>query len=174
MKVYKDSKDPAIQKDIATHHQVRLAIPRGYNMDFSNEDYTSVSIESSDLSQVIQIYDYPANGPEDLNVANIVEKRNSFTKTYVKGPREGSYMVTSKMFEPIAYDLKNHNLDVVEVRGLWDLENGFMGGPFVSHSVYDAKRGRIVTVDGYVYHPNQKKRVKIRQLEAIIYSMEII
>ena len=174
MNVYKESMDPAIQKDIATHHQVRLAIPRGYNMDFSNEDYTSVSIESPDLSQVIQVYDYPASGPEDLNVTNIIEKRNSFTKTYVKGPREDSYMITSSMYEPIAYNLKNHNLDVVEVRGLWDLENGFMGGPFVSHSVYDAKRGRIVTVDGYVYHPNQKKRVKIRQLEAIIYSMEII
>ena len=174
MNVYKELKDPAIQKDVATHHQVRLAIPRGYNMDFSNEDYTSVSIESPDLSQVIQVFDYPASGPEDLNVANIIEKRNSFTKTYVKGPREGSYMITSSMYEPIAYDLKNDNLDVVEVRGLWDLENGFMGGPFVSHSVYDAKRGRIVTVDGYVYHPNQKKRVKIRQPEAIIYSMEII
>ncbi|MCK5691561.1 MAG: DUF4837 family protein [Bacteroidales bacterium] len=174
MNVYEDSKDPAIQKDIATHHQVRLAIPRGYNMDFSNEEYTSVSIESSDLSQVIQVYDYPANGPEDLNVDNIVEKRNSFTKTYVTGPREGSYMTTASMFEPIAYDLKHHNQEVLELRGLWELENGFMGGPFVSHSVYDAKRGRIVTVDGYVYHPNQKKRVKIRQLEAIIYSMEII
>jgi hypothetical protein len=174
MNVYKESRDPAIQKDIATNHQVRLAIPRGYNMDFSKEDYTSVSIESPDLSQVIQVYDFPANGPEDLNIDNIVEKRNSFTKTYVKGPREGSYMIISGMFKPIAYDLKNNNMDVVEVRGLWDLENGFMGGPFVSHSVYDAKRGRIVTVDGYVYRPNQKKRVKLRQLEAIIYSMEII
>jgi hypothetical protein len=174
MKVYKESKDPAIQKDIAAHHQVRLAIPRGYNMDFSKEDYTSVSIESSDLSQVIQVYDYPANGPEDLNLANIIEKRNQFTKIYTAGPREGSYMVISRMFEPIAYDLKNNGMEVVEVRGLWDLENGFMGGPFISHSVYDAKRGRIVTVDGYVYHPNQKKRVKLRQLEAIIYSMEII
>ncbi len=174
MNVYKDIKDPGIQKDIATHHQVRLAIPRGYNMDFSKEDYTSVSIESSDLSQVIQVYEYPASGPEDLNVANIVEKRNSFTQTYVEGPRDGSYMVIANMFEPIAYDLTNNNMDVVELRGLWDLENGFMGGPFVSHSVYDARRGRIVTVDGYVYHPNQKKRVKIRQLEAIIYSMELI
>ena len=174
MNVYKDSKDPAIQKDIATHHQVRLAIPRGYNMDFSKEDFTSVSIESSDLSQVIQVYDYPANGPEDLNIANIIKKRNSFTKTYVKGPRDGSYMIIASMYEPIAYDVKNNNMDVVELRGLWDLENGFMGGPFVSHSVYDAERGRIVTVDGYVYHPNQKKRVKMRQLEAIIYSMEII
>lgn len=174
MNVYKDSKDPAIQKDIAIHHHVRLAIPRGYNMDFSKEDFTSVSIESSDLSQVIQVYDYPANGPEDLNIDNIIKKRNNFTKTYVKGPRDGSYMVIASMFEPIAYDVKNNNMDVVELRGLWDLENGFMGGPFVSHSVYDAKRGRIVTVDGYVYHPNQKKRVKMRQLEAIIYSMEII
>ena len=174
MNVYNDSKDPAIQKDIAMHHQVRLAIPRGYNMDFSKEEFTSVSIESPDLSQVIQVYDFPAEGPEDLNVDNIIEKRNSFTKTYVKGPREGSYMTISRMFEPIAYDLKNNNMDVVEIRGLWELENGFMGGPFVSHSVYDAKRGRIVTVEGYVYHPNQKKRVKMRQLEAIIYSMEII
>lgn len=174
MNSYKESKDPAIQKDIATHHQVRLAIPRGYNMDFSNEEYTSVSIESPDLSQVIQVYDYPASGPEDLNISNIIEKRNSFTMKYVKGPREGSFMTLSRMFEPIAYDLKNNNQDVVEIRGLWDLENGYMGGPFVSHSVYDASRGRIVTVDGYVYHPNQKKRIKIRQLEAIIYSMEII
>jgi len=174
MNVYKDSKDPAIQKEIATHHQVRLAIPRGYNMDFSKEEFTSVSIESPDLSQVIQIYDYPANGPEDLNLANIVAKRNSFTQTFVKGPRDGSYMIIAKMFEPIAYDLTNNNMDVVELRGLWDLENGFMGGPFVSHSVYDAKRGRIVTVDGYIYHPNQKKRVKMKQLEAIIYSMELL
>ncbi|MDF1574932.1 MAG: DUF4837 family protein [Bacteroidales bacterium] len=174
MNVYRESKDPGIQKEIASHHQVRLAIPRGYNMDFSKEDYTSVSIESPDLSQVIQVFDFPANGPEDLNIANIIEKRNSFTAKYTEGPRDNSYMVISRMFEPIAYDLKNNNMDVLELRGLWDLENGFMGGPFVSHSVYDAQRGRIVTVDGYVYHPNQKKRVKLKQLEAIIYSMELI
>ena len=174
MNVYKDSKDPAIQKDIANHHQIRLAIPRGYNMDFSNEEYTSVSIESPDLSQVIQVYDYPASGPEDLNVANIIQKRNTFTRKYVQGPRDGSYMVIASMFEPIVYDLKINNTDVVELRGLWELENGYMGGPFVSHSVYDESRKRIITVDGYIYHPNQKKRVKVKQLEAIIYSMEII
>ncbi len=174
MNTYKESKDPAIQKEITSHHQVRLAIPRGYNLDFSKEEYTSVSIEAPDLSQVIQVYDYPANGPEDLTIANIIEQRNHFTKNYVLGPREGSYMTISPLFSPITYDLKNNNMDVVEMRGLWELENGFMGGPFMSHSVYDATRNRIVTVDGYIYHPNQKKRIKVKQLEAIIYSMEII
>lgn len=174
MNGYKESKDPAIQQEISQHHQVRLAIPRGYNMDFSKEEYTSVSIEAPDLSQVIQVFDYPADGPGDLNQENIIENRNRITQEFVKGPTEDSYMTISKMYEPMVFDLKNNNNDVVEVRGLWELENGFMGGPFVSHSVYDAKRGRIVTVDGYIYRPNHKKRIKLKQLEAIIYSMEIL
>ncbi len=172
--LYKEQKDPILQKEISTHHQVRLAIPRGYNLDFSKDEYTSVSIETSDFSQVIQIYDYPVDGPGDLTVSKIIEQRNAITKSFTQGPTDESYMTISRMFEPIAYDLKNNDMDVIELRGLWDLENGFMGGPFISHSVYDAKRNRIITVDGYIYHPNQKKRVKLKQLEAIIYSMEII
>ena len=174
MSIYKETKDLGIQKEITANHQVRLAIPWGYTLDFSKEEYTSVSIEAPDLSQVIQVYHYPANGPEDLTTANIMDQRNIFTKNYVIGPRENSYMTISRMFDPFTFDLKNNDMNVVEMRGLWELENGFMGGPFVSHSVYDAKRNRIVTVDGYVYHPNQKKRIKIKQLEAIIYSLEIL
>ncbi len=174
MSTYQSSKDPAIQKEIAAHHQIRLAIPRGYNLDFSTEDYTSVSIEAPDLSQVIQIYDYPAEGPEDLTTEKLIEQRNNFTRTYIEGPREDSYMTISKMFRPIAFEIVSNQMNVVELRGLWELENGFMGGPFISHSIYDAKRKRIVTVDGYIYYPNQKKRVKIKQLEAIIYSLELI
>jgi hypothetical protein len=174
MDIYKETKDIAIQKEIADHHQIRLAIPRGYNMDFSTDAYTSVSIEAPDLSQVIQVYDYPANGPEDLNTANLIAKRDEFTRKYIEGPREGSYMIISPMYQPIVFDLMINDKEVVELRGLWELENGYMGGPFISHSVYDAKRNRIVCVDGYIYYPNQKKRTKIKQLEAIIYSMEII
>ncbi|MCP4311086.1 MAG: DUF4837 family protein [Bacteroidetes bacterium] len=174
MKTYQDSKDPAIQAEIGTHHQVRLAIPRGYNMDFSKDEYTSVSIESPDLSQVIQVFDYPASGPEDLNVEALKAKRNEITRAFTQGPREDSYVQLSEMYHPIAFDLKMNDRDVVELRGLWELENGFMGGPFISHSVYDAGRKRIVTVDGYLYHPNKKKRVKLKQLEAIIYSLQIL
>jgi hypothetical protein len=174
MKNYQDSKDPEIQREIAAHHQIRLAIPRGYNLDFSKEDYTSVSIEAPDLSQVIQIYDYPASGPEDLATDRLIEQRNRITREYVHGPREDSYMTLSALYKPIAFDLQKDGMHVVELRGLWELENGFMGGPFISHSIYDAKRNRIVTVDGYIYYPNQKKRVKLKQLEAIVYSMELI
>jgi hypothetical protein len=171
---YQDSKDLGIEGELAKNHQLSLAIPRGYNLDFSKDEYTSVSIEAPDLSQVIQIFDYPANGPEDLNTEAVIAKRNEITKKFVQGPRENSYMTLSQMYQPIAFDLRKGDLDIVELRGLWELENGFMGGPFISHSVYDPVRKRIVTVDGYIYYPNQKKRVKLKQIEAIIYSLELI
>ena len=171
---YLASKDLEIQKLMAEHHHIRLGIPRGYNVDFFTDSYSSVSIETPDFSQVLHVYEYAASGEEDLQSEKLLVQRNAFVKKYVKGPDDVSYMTTSSMFPPIFYDLEKKGMNIVEMRGLWELEGGFMGGPFVSHSVYDEKRQRIVTVEGYVYYPNQKKRIKIRQLEAIIYSFQII
>jgi len=171
---YSESRDLEIQKMMAENHHIRLAIPRGYNIDVSTDNYSSVSIETPEFSQVIQVYEYPASGEEELQSGRLLEHRNIYTKKYVKGPGDNSYMTTSKVYPPIFYDLKKDGMDIVEIRGLWELEGGYMGGPFVSHSVYDKQRGRIVTVEGYLYYPNQKKRIKLRQLEAIIYSLEII
>ena len=174
MENYADSKDPALLKELVQNHQVRLGIPRGYNLDFSTDEYTSISIETPEHYQVIQVFEFPAGSADDLNTENLVKQRNKFTRKFVQGPREGSYMIVAPIFPPITYDLRNNNMNVVEMRGLWELEQGYMGGPFVSHAVYDEARGRIVVVDGYVYFPNQKKRTKLRQLEAIIYSLELI
>jgi hypothetical protein len=171
---YNASKDLEIQKMMAENHHIRLAIPRGYNVDISSDQYSSVSIETPDFSQVLHVYEYPASGKEELDTDRLIEQRNAFTKRYIKGPGDDSYMTTSMVYPPIFYDIQKDGLEIIEIRGLWDLEGGFMGGPFISHSIFDEKRQRIITVEGYVYYPNEKKRIKIRQLESIIYSLEII
>ena len=61
-----------------------------------------------------------------------------------------------------------------ELRGLWRLEGDFMGGPFVSLSTVDEVRNRIVTVEGYVYSPKKDKRNFLRQVEAILYTLDFI
>lgn len=171
---YGESKDMEIQKLLANNHQIRLGIPRGYNIDIEGDEYTSVSIETPDFSQVVHVYEYPVEDSTALSTEALLMQRNVFTQKYVKGPSEGSYMQTAEIYPPLIYDLQLNGNKIVEIRGLWELEKGFMGGPFVSHSVYDKARKRIVTAEGYVYYPNEKKRIKVRQLEAIIYSLEII
>ena len=62
----------------------------------------------------------------------------------------------------------------VELRGLWELENDYMGGPFVSFTTLDKKRNRIITVEGFVFAPRYDKHNYIRKLEAILYSLKIV
>jgi hypothetical protein len=60
------------------------------------------------------------------------------------------------------------------LRGLWKLENAFMGGPFINISLLDENRNRVVTVDAFVYAPGLDKRNYVREVEAILNTFKII
>ncbi len=171
--LYRTSKDPQITS-LVSKFNITLAIPRGFNTDVDTKDFVSLSIETPKTSEVIFIYQYPYTGPSDLKTENLINKRNEFLKKYTQGSRPGSYMSTEKLFPPLVYDITQNGEKIVEIRGLWELENGFMGGPFMSHTIVDKSRNMIVTVEGYVYNPNNKKRNLMRHIEAIVYSMKLI
>ena len=58
----------------------------------------------------------------------------------------------------------------VETRGLWEVENDFMGGPFISYTFIDQENNKVITLDGYVYNPNDVKKNYLRQLEGIFFA----
>jgi hypothetical protein len=53
------------------------------------------------------------------------------------------------------------------------VENDFMGGPFINFTFLDEKRNRLISMDGYVYNPNEFKRNFLRQMESIFYTLRI-
>ena len=57
----------------------------------------------------------------------------------------------------------------IELRGLWEVENDFMGGPFVSYTTLDERTNRLITLDCYVYSPKYGKRNYLRALEHLVY-----
>jgi hypothetical protein len=171
--VYNDSKDPEI-RNIVSNFNISLAIPRGYNIDLQNDEFASFSIETAKTSQVLFVYQYPLEGQAELQTDDIISKRNEFLRKYTRGTRADSYITTTELFPPQTYDIVKDGHEFVELRGWWELHNGYMGGPFVSHSTIDKKRNKVVVVEGYVYNPNNRKRNMMRQLEAIIYSMKLI
>jgi len=171
--VYRAGKDMNV-KSILSKFRIDLAIPRGYNIDIDTDDFASLSIESSQTSQVVFIYRYPYLGKYNFQTESLIEKRNEFLQKYTKGTRSGSYMTTAEIFPPMAFDLKIKGRSFVELRGLWELHKGYMGGPFISHSTLDSARNEVITVEAYVYNPNNKKRNLMRQMEAIVYSCELM
>jgi len=51
---------------------------------------------------------------------------------------------------------------------LWKIPAKFMGGPFVSLSFLDKESKNIITIEGNVYAPHDKKREFMREIEAIV------
>ena len=58
------------------------------------------------------------------------------------------------------------------MRGLWEVHNDFMGGPFVSHAFYSRDGKDIIVMEAVVYAAKYEKRHYMRQVESLLYSFE--
>ena len=168
----KKYKEPSIEKTIYEMFGMKIDIPRGYKLrNRIGNDFIWISNEYPTASQGLFIYSAPYRNREDLEVKGLVARRNEFAAK-IPGPSEGSYMITAKEFEPEVRYLRINGRLWSEMRGFWDVENDFMGGPMVSYSTLDANTSNVVTIDCYVYSPKYPKRNLLRGLEHIIYSVE--
>ena len=93
-------------------------------------------------------------------------------KINIPGNRPDRYMATDTMFVDV-YDVEFRDRYMQIAKGLWQMENDMMGGPFVSHQLVDEKNGRVVVVETFVYAPNKKKGDLIRKLEAALFSLKL-
>lgn len=171
---YKRYQEAGIYNALVQKYNVSLTIPKGYNLDVDSSNFIWISNETPLVSQGIFVYFYPYTDEANFLPEELVSKRNQFLKDFVEGPSVNTWMTTEDILPPDYSEFEHDGRYYAKLRGLWKLENGFMGGPFISLSTVDEKRQRIVTVDGYVYAPSEEKREFLRQVESILYSLEIL
>ncbi len=148
-----------------------LSIPKGYNLNLDTTKFVWISSETPKNSRGIIAYTYPYTSQKQFMVKNLIKKRNSILKSYIPGPVFGSYMSTDTITPYSVRQYDYHGRYAMEIRGLWRVENDFMGGPFVNIAVLDERTNMIIVVDGYVYAPQDDKRNLMRQVEAIMHTL---
>jgi len=163
-----------IYKKIEAKFHLTLDIPKGYSLDLDTTDFAWIANETPRTSQGILIYTYPYTTEKIFNADSLVDIRDRFLRKYVHGQIKGTYMATERRIPPEFKSFKKEGQYYASLRGLWKLENGFMGGPFYSVTTVDKTRGQVITVEGFVYGPGEKKRELMRQVESIIYTLKII
>jgi len=170
--VYRKSHERAIYKALHDDFKIDLYVPVGFNIVKKDSSFVWIRYDTPLITQNILIYIYPYDSDSTFTKNFQLVKRNLVTKANVAGALPGSYM-TTEMEIPQDFNILKHNGNYAsEMRGLWKVERDFMGGPFINLSVLDASRRRVVTIEGNVYAPKNDKRNYLRQLEAMIYSLE--
>ena len=81
-------------------------------------------------------------------------------------------MSTDFGYKPITQEVNFANIKTLESRGLWEVENQFMAGPFLNYYI-EAGNDEVIILDGFVYSPGTNKREYIFELEAIIRSLKL-
>jgi len=174
--MYQNSQDNGLKLKIEQKHQIYMVVPNGYKMGMDSTNFTWIDhLQADNITQGFFIYEYPYTDTNTFTREFLVEKRNEILQKYVQGSVKGSYMTTEALLPPaFAEYVLNKETYVAEIRGLWKMAEGdIMGGPFVSYTLHDESRNRVVTVEGYVFAPGHKKRNLVRQMEAILTTLKI-
>lgn len=179
---YRAVNDKDIEEKIAKDFKISITIPRECEIAESSENFMWVKRErikylgnsGHDITQGFFIYRYPYTSDSLLSQEAILAKRDAFLKKYVPGPNEGTYMTTEYRFEPSSEIKTVDEKYNVYTHGLWRTENYFMGGPFVQRTTTSNDGKYVICVSGFVFAPKFKKREYIREIEAILQSVNIL
>ncbi|MCL3782350.1 DUF4837 family protein [Prolixibacteraceae bacterium JC049] len=161
-----------VDETMKKNHALSIKAAPGFRIHKDTTDFVWMSYETPILSQGIIISTFKYEDENTFTPEYLVKKYDEVLSANIPGPAKGSYMKTEDLIEPVFQPFKLNNNYAVEMRGLWEVENDFMGGPYVALSVLDPKRNRVVNLIGYIYAPKKDKRNFVRQVEAMLYSLK--
>jgi len=174
---FKMARSVSLRNIIQDKFGFSMQIPGGFVVGADDDNFIwlrqSMQKVKQDVELGIIIHEQPYIDTNAFTGREIMILRDSLSSRFISGPTTGSYMVISKAFiEPI-FKRKDDFVTgfAVETRGLWMVQNDFMGGPFISYTFVDPKLEKVFTVDAYVYNPSDLKRNFIRQMEAIFHTI---
>ena len=132
----------------------------GYRIKKQTEDFSGLPMKRRIPPRDLCLYlSLQKSGRPDLSHHS---RTQSETGKKVPGPLDNTYMTTT-LIEPSFRWVDYNNREFVEIRGLWDVKNDFMGGPFVCHCFFDRENKNIVVLEAPSMH--KVWRNYLRQVE---------
>ncbi len=163
--------DEDINQYLKEHYHFSLDVPNGFFIAKKTSNFVWLRREKEKTGEGILIYSYPYEDTLAFNPKRVLSFRDSITKMYIPGPSPDSYMeVERRFYPPISKKITLNDKFALVTRGLWRVENDFMGGAFINYAFVDESLGRVVHLDAYVYNPKTSNRDMIIRLMAILQT----
>jgi len=154
------------------------ALSKGFNLNFGLPSEYKLVLDTNrfcwfeynppdkEIIKGVFVYEYPSTS--SFNSTTILTARDSVLQQYIFGPSQGSYMTTEHLYPPYISTYTHNTIEGLKVKGLWKMQNAFMGGAFVSHFLNDTINDRILVIEGFLFNPGEDKRNSLQELEWLI------
>ena len=155
---------------------ISLKIPSIYKVGKQAENFVWIDREIRKGTANIIVYEMPADSftSDSTLVKDIIAMRDSIGEKYVPGPDvtgKVTYMRTEPAYAPAVFPVEIAGMKGVEVRGIWDIKNYPMAGPFLTYILNDERNDRKLVLEGFVFAPATEKRNDMFELEAILKTL---
>ena len=173
-KIRRIKKSPSKSKALRKKMRINLVYPSVYKK--VKDTFNFIWLEKQILKGTLNIISYrlPLNtisDPPKLN--DIIRIRDSIGKINIPGRLEGTHMITEKDYRPYFYKLNMGGKIIFETKGMWEVKNDFMGGPFINYILKDKKSNEWVIVEGFAFAPSVSKRDYMFELNSILSTISI-
>ena len=154
-----------MQEEVKKTFGLDMKIPVSMNASKKAKDFIWISNNASTGMQNLLVMKVKSEERrmKNSNAFHVNDKAqiDSILRTNMPGETDSMYMVISHLSE----------------RGLWEMKGDVMGGPYVMHRIHRqtskaAKPGYSLYIIGFVYAPEMKKKILIKQLEAAISTIK--
>jgi|GEM_PF-6045674 len=167
---FSNSRNLELEQNLASKYGANIWIPSDFALVDETENFTWIIRETNDLYSSIVLYK-----PEDdslepsTDVFAFRDELGSRITTEIDGSRMST--LRDKLPKPIQRPLEVDGRQVYETRGLWEMENDDMGGPFINYT-WKSDDG-IVVMDGFIHYNKEDERRKMRDLDAIFSTLSL-
>ena len=145
-----------MQEEVKKTFGLDMKIPVSMNASKKAKDFIWISNNASTGMQNLLVMKVKSEERRMKNSnafhVNVNDKAqiDSILRTNMPGETDSMYMTIPVLLE----------------RGLWEMKGDAMGGPYVMHRIHN------LYVIGFVYAPEMKKKILIKQLEAAISTIK--
>lgn len=154
---------------------VRLEMPSFYKIVKHENNFFWIERPIKGGKASVILYEMPLNSiptNEEERAKAIVHMRDSIGEKYIPGPEKGMYMLTETYLAPSISNVKVKGRNAIESKGLWEVKNFALGGPYINYIIEDVPNNRLLVAEGFLFAPGVAKRDVLFELEAIIKSIE--
>ena len=145
--------------------QVALDIPEEDGLYWLRKD-----TKDGVVNMAFRIFDY--DNATLVSRDSAIARFNNFGR-FVNSERENTYIIINDEDLPVLeFDRTVSNRYTKEWRGIWEMENDFMGGPFISYSIVNDDTGKLLSIDAFLFAPGKRKRDLMQQVDFIVKNIK--